>query len=107
MTAGIGAKVVLARLYRNISSYGNLYFAGPMGGVKVALLNTRDVSDSGQEIWELVVEGRPPKQIKNATAAERAGRLFAPRNRGGPRRADGGARDLPDDPIDDVFGGEP
>jgi hypothetical protein len=99
MTAGT-ARVVLCRLYRNISSYGNTYFSGPMGGVKLALLKTRDVSDTGQEIWELVVEERPAKPIKNATvAAERAGRLFAPRG-----RSDG--RELPDDPLDDI-GGEP
>ena len=104
MTVGTGAKVVLARLYRNISSYGNLYFAGPMGGVKVALLKTRDVSDSGQEIWELVVKERPPKQIKNATATQRATALFQPPARRKARRSDGDGPPLPDDRLDDIGG---
>ena len=62
-----------ARLYKKTSSKGGVYFAGRMGGVKVALLKSKDTAENGDEIWNLVFSEAAPYQPKevvaNSTAA--------------------------------------
>ena len=53
-----------ARLYRKTSKTGATYFTGRMGGVKVALLKSKDAADDGGEIWNLVFSEAPPYQPK-------------------------------------------
>ena len=52
-----------ARLYKKTSKNGGTYFTGRLGGVKVALLKSKDLADDGGEIWNLVAgggnDGRP------------------------------------------------
>lgn len=51
--------VTLARLYETTSKNGNTYMRGRMGMANVVLLKTKEVSDSGQPIWSLVVSEAP------------------------------------------------
>ncbi len=71
----------LTRLYRKTSAKGATYFAGRLGGAKVALLRSRDTAEDGGEIWDLLIsEAPPPRQ----------------NGQGGPQRqpaADDGRRD--------------
>lgn len=54
--------VTLARLYETTSKNGNIYMRGRMGMANVVLLKSKEVSDSGQPIWNLVVSEAPRKE---------------------------------------------
>lgn len=56
-----GPQVTLTRLFRKMSKAGGSYFTGVMGGAKVLLLKSKDTTEEGGEIWNLVVQERPPK----------------------------------------------
>ena len=60
--ADYGPTVTLARLYETTSKNGNTYMRGRMGMANVVLLKTKEVSDSGQPIWSLVVSEAPRSQ---------------------------------------------
>jgi len=100
-----GPSLVLTLLYEKRSARGQQYFAGRLGKTKVALLQSREISESGDPVWELVVQQAPAPALKTAVRAATA--LFQPPVRRKARRPDGDGPPLPDDPIDDVFGGEP
>jgi hypothetical protein len=51
-----------AKMYRKTSAKGTTYFTGRMGGVKLALVKSRDVTDSGEEIWTLMFSEAPAYQ---------------------------------------------
>ena len=55
-----------ARLYKKTSKNGGTYFTGRLGGVKVALLKSKDLADDGGEIWNLVFSEAAPYQPKDA-----------------------------------------
>ena len=57
-----------ARLYKKTSAKGGTYFTGRMGGVKVALLKSKDTAENGDEIWNLVFGEVAPYQPKDATS---------------------------------------
>jgi hypothetical protein len=103
-----GPSLVLTLLYEKRSARGQQYFAGRLGKTKVALLQSREISESGDPVWELVVQQAPSPALKNVVAAtQRATALFLPPVRRKARRPAGDGPPLPDDPIDDVFGSEP
>jgi hypothetical protein len=51
----------LTRLYRKKSEKGNTYFTGRLGGARVVLLKSKDVSEDGGEIWNLLVSEAPKR----------------------------------------------
>jgi hypothetical protein len=51
----------LTKLYRKTSKSGSTYFVGRLGGVRLALLKSKDVADDGGEIWNLVVSEAPQR----------------------------------------------
>ncbi len=51
--------LVAARLYKRTSAKGNEYFSGRLGGVSIALLKSRETTDEGGEIWELMFSEAP------------------------------------------------
>jgi len=55
MAFDTSANIRLARLYRKTSKSGNDYFVGRIGGAKVALLKSREVSEDGGEIWDVML----------------------------------------------------
>jgi len=58
---------VLTKLYRKKSeSKGTTYFTGRLGGARIALLKSNDVSDDGGEIWNLMISEAPPKRDQDA-----------------------------------------
>ena len=66
---GYGPSFRLARLYRKQSKNGGMYFTGRLGFARVTLLKSREVSDDGGEIWNLLVsEGPQPKQEERPTS---------------------------------------
>ncbi|MCV0371739.1 hypothetical protein [Filomicrobium sp.] len=65
------SKVQLARLYESTSKNGNQYFRGRMGSANVLLLKSNQVSDSGQAIWNLLVEEPQQRVDYQKTAIDR------------------------------------
>ena len=71
--ADYGPSIQAARLYKKTSSKGTIYFAGRWGGLKVAIVKSRDVSDSGEEIWNVLLseapaskQDRPPREQRRS-----------------------------------------
>jgi hypothetical protein len=52
----------VAKLYRKQSKAGASYFTGRWGGAKVAVVKSKDTSDSGEEIWSLLLSEAPPQK---------------------------------------------
>ncbi len=61
----------LTRLYRKTSAKGATYFAGRLGGAKVALLKSRDTAEDGGEIWDLLISEAPPPRQDGQQRQER------------------------------------
>jgi hypothetical protein len=97
------ASLPLAKLYERTSKKGSQYFVGRLGLARVTLLRSTEVSESGDQVWTLLLQ-EPPSQpqapAKTTASARRAGeQLFGSR----PRKASAATPDLPDDSLDDVF----
>jgi len=54
--------VKIARLYECTSKSGSTYYRGRMGAANVVLLKSNETSDSGQAIWDLLVQEVERKQ---------------------------------------------
>jgi len=71
--ADYGPSFTAAKLYRNSSAKCVTYFVGRCGGVKVALLKSKEIADNGDEIWSLIFsEAQPYKPRDDAKAASQA-----------------------------------
>lgn len=71
--ADYGPSFTAAKLYRKTSAKGVTYFAGRLGGVKVALLKSKETADNGDEIWNLIFsEAQPYKPRDDAKAESQA-----------------------------------
>jgi hypothetical protein len=103
--AGFGPHIVLGVLYEKKSARGSTYFVGRLGRAKIAVLRSREVSESGDPVWEMRLEQAPDRPLKLAAAATEANSLFKPPARQLRKRSTGGAAlpDLPDDRVDDVY----
>lgn len=82
-----------AKLYRKTSKTGATYFAGRLGGVKVALLKSKDTADDGGEIWNLVFSEAAPYAPKTDNVGSVAADHQAPRRSAVPS---GGPADMND-----------
>lgn len=51
-----GPSVKVARLYECQSKTGSTYYRGRMGMANVVLLKSNETSDSGQPIWNLLMQ---------------------------------------------------
>ena len=71
-----GQSVTLARLYERTSAKGNTYLTGRLGLAKIAVLKSRDTTDDGTQIWNIVIQEAPDSANgkrhtpKNAPAAD-------------------------------------
>lgn len=66
-----GPSLKAARLYERTSPKGNSYLAGRWGALKVAVVKTRDVSETGEPIWQLLLSEAPrPARILPADEPE-------------------------------------
>ena len=57
---GYAPGFVAAKLYRKSSKTGTVYFTSRRGGVKVALLKSRETAQNGDEIWHLMFSEAVP-----------------------------------------------
>jgi hypothetical protein len=59
-----GDQVTLGRLYEKVSKKsGNTYLVGRLGMAKIAILKSKDTSDNGDAIWNIVIsEGQNDKR---------------------------------------------
>jgi|SRR6516165_786006 hypothetical protein len=107
MTANYGPSIVLGLLFEKQSANGRQYFIGRLGKAKVALLRSREVSESGDPVWEIRLEQAPdaPMTYASALTAEQAtAKLFKhPARRRLPKASNGTLPDLPNDDIADLY----
>lgn len=66
---GYGPQLPLCRLYERVSKNGAHYLTGRLGGAKVAVLRSKDTTDDGVPIWNVVLSEAP--QAKRSDAGER------------------------------------
>jgi hypothetical protein len=94
--------VPLARLYEKRSRKGAQYFVGHLGLGKIVLLQSDEISESGEPIWTLQVQEpvatRPAPKL--ALAARASSLFLAPQK--SPDRSS-----LPSDPVDDLWRDRP
>jgi hypothetical protein len=50
-----------ARLFEKTSAKGNIYLVGRWGGLKVAIIKTKDAGDNGEPIWSLMLSEAPAR----------------------------------------------
>lgn len=68
-----GPSLKAARLYEKTSARGNAYLAGRWGALKVAVVKTQEVSETGEPIWQLLSSEAPKSDARPArTAASEA-----------------------------------
>lgn len=85
--ADYGPSFTAAKLYRKTSAKGQTYFVGRLGGVKVALLKSRETADNGDEIWSLMFsEAQPYRPRDDAREQSQAPASLAPSPERQPRR---------------------
>jgi hypothetical protein len=65
-----GLSIKAARLFEKVSSKGNTYFTGRMGGVRVSLLKSNEVGDGGEAIWSLMFAEAPVAKTDNADKSD-------------------------------------
>ena len=68
--ADYGPSFTAAKLYRKTSAKGITYFTGRLGGVKVALLKSKETADDGGEIWNLIFSEAQPYKPRDEARAE-------------------------------------
>ena len=62
--------IQLTRLYERVSKRtGNHYLSGRLGGAKIAILKSSDVTDDGVPIWNVVLQEAPAAR-KASTESE-------------------------------------
>jgi hypothetical protein len=66
-------KILLCRLFEKNSASGNQYFQGRLGAVKVILPKSRDLSETGEQIWELSLQESAPLPINRHSPDSGAG----------------------------------
>jgi hypothetical protein len=101
-SGGFGPHVVLCLLYEKTSSKGAQYFVGRLGKAKIAVLRSRESSESGDLVWEVRLEQAPERPLKPSSATVTAANsLF----RTPARRLPNAERlpDVPDDPVGDLY----
>lgn len=56
---GFGPQVPLCRLYERVSKNGARYLTGRLGNAKIAILKSKDTTDDGLSIWNVVLSEAP------------------------------------------------
>jgi hypothetical protein len=64
-----GPSFRLARLFRKQSKAGQTYFSGRMGFGRVTVLKSKEVTEDGAEIWNLVVSEAPQQKQEDRPAS--------------------------------------
>jgi hypothetical protein len=101
--AGFGPSLVLARLYEKTSAAGRQYFIGRIGEAKIAILRSREVSESGDPVWDVLLSQAAAPQLTPAEPAVRAPSRTPPRRLRKPSSRNDGRRDLPYDGLADLW----
>ena len=73
-----GQSVTLARLYERTSAKGNIYLTGRLGLAKIAVLKSRDTTDDGTQIWNIVIQEAPDSANGKRQKPERSPDTEAP-----------------------------
>ncbi len=77
-----GPQVKLTRLYERTSKKtGNQYFTGRLGAAKVVMLKSRDVTEEGGAIWDVLLQegsSEPKRGKSEATDAPSAPAPYMP-----------------------------
>ena len=77
-----GPQVKLTRLYERTSKKtGNQYFTGRLGAAKVVMLKSREVTEEGGAIWDVLLQegsSEPKRGKPEATEPARAPEPYAP-----------------------------
>lgn len=74
MADNYGPSITALKLYERTSAKGNVYLSGRWGGLRVAVMKSKDVSDSGDAIWTMRLS-EVTQQQREAAGAERATKL--------------------------------
>ena len=61
MSTNYAPSFPLTRMFRKTSKEGKTYFAGRLGGAKIALLKSKETADDGGEIWTLMISEAPKR----------------------------------------------
>jgi hypothetical protein len=69
---GFPPSIRVARLFRKTSKTGATYFSGRWGGAKIALVKSKETSDSGEEIWSLLFSEAPQNSQAKPEESSRA-----------------------------------
>jgi hypothetical protein len=73
-----GQSVTLARLYERTSAKGNTYLTGRLGLAKIAVLKSRETTDDGTQIWNIVIQEAPDSANGKRQKPERSPDTEAP-----------------------------
>lgn len=64
MSSDYGPQIKLTRLYERTSKSGNRYFSGRLGAAKILVFKSRDTTDDGAPIWDVVLNEAKPSEPK-------------------------------------------
>jgi len=65
-----GPQVKLARLYEKTSKTGNQYFVGRLGMAKVAVLKSKEVTEDGSPMWDVLLQEAPSEPRRKPEVKE-------------------------------------
>ena len=108
MTTDYAPSFKACRLYEKTSQRGQMYLVGRMGGVKIAIVKSKETTDDGQPIWSLLYSEAPQREPITAREPDSAP---APRSKASPMTPvvwcvalePGGAVEGLDDEISDDY----
>lgn len=70
--ADYGPSLTALRLFEKTSAKGNTYLTGRWGNLRVAVMKSQDVSESGEPIWSLRLSEAPPRDASPERATKSA-----------------------------------
>jgi hypothetical protein len=109
MSGAFPPKITLCRLYEKVSSRGSQYFQGRLSAARIILLKSREVSESGEPIWELCLQELSQPAARTAPQAPDRDQLRFSRRREnvqsgrGFLHPDRSTGNVPDDAIHDLW----
>lgn len=60
MSEKYAPSITATKLYERTSTKGNTYFSGRLGGLRIAIIKTAEVDETGNPIWLLRLSEAPP-----------------------------------------------
>ena len=108
MSTDYGPSFKVYRLYEKTSQRGQMYLTGRLGGVKVAIIKTKETAPDGTPMWSMLYSEAPQKEPITARETDSAP---APKSKASPKTPvvrcvalePGGAVEGLDDEISDDY----